>query len=94
MAKGIKTGGGSRQGKPNKSTQYVREAIALIAQRNVGNFEIWLGQVATEDPGKAAELFLKAIEYRQGWRRYCDPHQQPGHRPCLAPQQPKAGPQG
>jgi hypothetical protein len=63
MAKGIKTGGGSRQGKPNKSTQYVREAIALIAQRNVGNFEIWLGQVATEDPGKAAELFLKAIEY-------------------------------
>jgi hypothetical protein len=63
MAKGIKTGGGSRQGKPNKSTQDVREAIALIAQRNVGNFEIWLGQVATEDPGKAAELFLKAIEY-------------------------------
>ena len=63
MAKGIKTGGGSRQGKPNKSTQDVREAIALIAQSNVGNFEIWLGQVATEDPGKAAELFLKAIEY-------------------------------
>jgi hypothetical protein len=63
MAKGIKTGGGSRQGKPNKCTQDVREAIALIAQRNVGNFEIWLGQVATEDPGKAAELFLKAIEY-------------------------------
>ena len=63
MAKGIKTGGGSRQGKPNKSTQDVREAIALIAQRNVGNFEIWLGQVATEYPGKAAELFLKAIEY-------------------------------
>jgi len=63
MEKGIKTGGGSRQGKPNKSTQDVREAIALIAQRNVGNFEIWLGQVATEDPGKAAELFLKAIEY-------------------------------
>lgn len=63
MAKGIKTGGGSRQGKPNKCTQDVREAIALIAQRNVGNFETWLGQVADEDPGKAAELFLKAIEY-------------------------------
>jgi hypothetical protein len=63
MAKGIKTGGGSRQGKPNKSTQDVREAIALIAQRNVGNFETWIGQVAATDPYKAADLFLKAIEY-------------------------------
>ena len=63
MAKGTKTGGGSRQGKPNKTTVDVREAIALIAQRNVEKFEGWLDQVATEDPGKAADLFLKAIEY-------------------------------
>jgi hypothetical protein len=63
MAIGRKTGGGSRQGKPNKTTVDVREAIALIAQRNVVNFENWLNQVANEDPGKAAELYLKAIEY-------------------------------
>jgi len=63
MAIGRKTGGGSRQGVPNKTTVDVREAIALIAQRNVVNFENWLNQVATEDPGKAAELYLKAIEY-------------------------------
>ena len=63
MAIGRKTGGGSRQGKPNKTTVDVREAIALIAQRNVVNFENWLNQVAAEDPGKAAELYLKAIEY-------------------------------
>jgi hypothetical protein len=63
MAKGIKTGGGSRQGVPNRATTDVREAIALIAQRNVGNFENWLGKVAAEDPGKAADLYLKAIEY-------------------------------
>ena len=63
MAKGIKTGGGSRQGVPNRATTDVREAIALIAQRNVGNFETWLGKVAAEDPSKAADLYLKAIEY-------------------------------
>ena len=63
MAKGIKTGGGSRQGVPNRATADVRQAIALIAQRNVGNFETWLGEVALEDPGKAADLYLKAIEY-------------------------------
>jgi hypothetical protein len=63
MAKGTKTGGGSRQGKPNKTTVDVREAIALIAQRNVEKFEGWLDQVASEDPGKAADLVLKAIEY-------------------------------
>jgi hypothetical protein len=51
MAKGIKTGGGSRQGVPNRATADVRQAIALIAQRNVGNFETWLGKVALEDPG-------------------------------------------
>ena len=48
---------------PNKTTVDVREAIALIAQRNVEKFENWLEQVAVEDPGKAADLFLKAIEY-------------------------------
>ena len=63
MAYGRKTGGGSRQGKPNKTTVDVREAIALIAQRNVEKFESWLEQVAAEDPGKAADLYLKAIEY-------------------------------
>jgi hypothetical protein len=63
MAKGIKTGGGSRQGIPNKATQDVRAAIALIAQRNVERFEGWINQVAEQDPGKAADLYLKAIEY-------------------------------
>lgn len=63
MAKGIKTGGGSRQGVPNRATQDVRAAIALIAQRNVDNFERWISQVADEDPAKAADLYLKAIEY-------------------------------
>ena len=62
MTKRVKTGG-RKAGVSNKTTADVREAIALIAQRNIGNFEAWIGQVATTDPYKAADLFLKAIEY-------------------------------
>ena len=62
MAKGIKTGG-RKVGVGNKTTVDVRNAIALIAQDNAGNFARWLGEVALEDPGKAADLYLKAIEY-------------------------------
>ena len=62
MAKGIKTGG-RKAGVGNKTTVDVRNAIALIAQDNAGNFARWLGKVAAEDPGKAADLYLKAIEY-------------------------------
>ena len=62
MAKGIKTGG-RKVGVGNKTTVDVRNAIALIAQDNAGNFAQWLGEVALEDPGKAADLYLKAIEY-------------------------------
>ena len=61
--KGSPKTGGRKAGVGNRITVEVREAIALIAQRNVGNFEEWLGAVAVDDPGKAADLFLKAIEY-------------------------------
>ena len=61
MAKGIKTGGGSRQGKPNKTTQDVRAAIATFASANVGEMSTWLEQI--EDPAKKLDLFLRAIEY-------------------------------
>ncbi|SRR6266403_1115269 len=62
MAKGKKTGGRTK-GVPNAITQDVREAIAVFAERNVGQLEAWLKRVARYDPGKAADIFLKAIEY-------------------------------
>ena len=62
MAKGIKTGG-RKAGVGNMTTVDVRNAIALIAQDNAGNFARWLNEVASEDPAKAADLYLKAIEY-------------------------------
>ena len=61
MAKGMKTGGGSRQGKPNKTTQDVRAAIATFASANVGEMSSWLKQI--DDPAKKLDLFLRAIEY-------------------------------
>lgn len=63
MARGKKTGGGSRKGVPNKATADVRAAIARFAQSTVPQFQEWINRVAQEDPAKAADLFLKAIEY-------------------------------
>jgi len=61
MAKGKKTGGGSRKGIPNKATADVRAAIAQIAQNNVEQVQEWLQQV--EDPAKRVALFLDLCEY-------------------------------
>jgi hypothetical protein len=47
----------------NRYTVDVREAIALIAQRNVERFEEWLDEIAARDPARAAELFLRMLEY-------------------------------
>lgn len=62
MATGYKTGG-RKKGTPNKSTQDVREAIAVFAKGNVSRLQGWLDEIAEEDPGKAADLFLKLLEY-------------------------------
>jgi hypothetical protein len=61
MAKGIKTGGGSRKGIPNKATADVRACMALIAQNNIQNVEEWIRQV--DDPAKRVSLFLDLCEY-------------------------------
>ena len=52
---------GSRKGVPNKATADVREAIAKIAQRNIGAVEGWLREI--EDPAKRVGLFLDMCEY-------------------------------
>lgn len=62
MAKGRKTGG-RQKGVPNRATADVRRMIAQVAERNAAKFEKWLARAAEDDPGKAADLYLKAIEY-------------------------------
>jgi hypothetical protein len=63
MARGRKTGGGSRKGKPNKATQDVRAAIAIFAERNVWKLQQWLDAAAEKDLAKAADLFVRVLEY-------------------------------
>lgn len=60
MARGAKTGG-RQKGTPNKATTDVRAAIAAFASANVGRMSEWLD--AIEDPAKAMDLYLRAIEY-------------------------------
>jgi hypothetical protein len=56
-------GKGRKPGVPNRATAAVREAIALFAEQNVGKLQGWLDRVAARDPAKAAELFVRVLEY-------------------------------
>ena len=62
-------GGGRPKGSPNKATAAVREAIAVFAEGNAHKLQEWLDDVANgvggnkPDPAKAADLYLRAIEY-------------------------------
>ena len=61
--------GGRPKGSPNKATAAVREAIAVFAEGNAHKLQEWLDDVAKgsngnrPDPAKAADLYLRAIEY-------------------------------
>ena len=60
---------GRPKGSPNKATAAVREAIAVFAEGNAHKLQEWLDDVAMgvggnkPDPAKAADLYLRAIEY-------------------------------
>jgi hypothetical protein len=56
-------GKGRKPGVPNKATAAVREAIALFAEQNDGKLQTWLDATAKKNPEKAADLFLRALEY-------------------------------
>lgn len=52
---------GRPKGSPNKTTIEVREAIAQIAQQNVGAVHKWLAEI--DDPAKRLDLYLRLLEY-------------------------------
>lgn len=56
-------GKGRKRGVPNKITQDVRKTMALFAERNIGELEGWIDRVAKNDPARAADLYLRALEY-------------------------------
>ena len=55
--------GGRQKGTPNKTTNDVRKAIALFAENNVHKLEEWLDDVSRDNPAKAAEIYLRVLEY-------------------------------
>lgn len=57
-----KTGGRAR-GTPNVVTRDVRQAIAVFAEGNIHRLQEWLDAVAETDPAKAADLFVRLLEY-------------------------------
>lgn len=64
MAKGRKTGGGSRKGSPNKATVLAREAIGLLIDQNSARLQGWLDEIAQEEGALAAlHCFTDLIEY-------------------------------
>jgi hypothetical protein len=71
MAKGTKTGGGSRKGVPNKVTAEFRDTVRKLLEDNAGNVGRWLTLVAEgdgtdngkPDPAKALDLLSKLAEF-------------------------------
>jgi hypothetical protein len=55
--------GGRQRGTPNRATADVRQAIAVFAEANVHRLQEWLDRIADEDPAKAADIFVRLLEY-------------------------------
>jgi hypothetical protein len=64
MAKGVKTGGGSRAGIPNKATAAAREAISRFVDGNADRLQGWLDEIHQEKGAEAAfRCFSDLLEY-------------------------------
>lgn len=48
---------------PNKVTSQVREVIARFAEENAERVGEWITRAAKKDPARAAELYLRALEF-------------------------------
>lgn len=54
----------NREGRfgPNNSTKMMKEAFAMLVENNLPNLNIWIAQIAAEDPAKAMDLIIKLSE--------------------------------
>ena len=53
---------GRPKGAKNRITEELREAFAMLLENNLEQYEIWLAQVAAQDPAKALDLALRMSE--------------------------------
>jgi hypothetical protein len=56
-------GKGRVAGVPNKLTSDVRTAIASFAEANASKLQVWLDAIARRDPARAADLYVRVLEY-------------------------------
>lgn len=61
MAKGKKTGGGSRKGRPNKATIEFKEALNALMNTAAPDLIKWLEEI--DDPFKRFEVLSKFAEF-------------------------------
>ena len=54
---------GSRKGVPNKATHEIRQAFEMLMTDNLDNMNIWLSDVANEDPERALNIMIKMAEF-------------------------------
>jgi len=53
---------GRTPGIPNRATQKMKEAFALLVEGNLDNMTLWLEQIAQDDPKSAMEIVIKLSE--------------------------------
>jgi hypothetical protein len=55
--------GGRKPGVPNKVTTEFRETVRQLLEDNAANVQVWLAQVAAEDPDKALQRLAQLAEF-------------------------------
>lgn len=63
MAKGRKTGGGSRKGIPNRATADARSVFSALLENNAAQAQELFDRVAKKNPGKALDVLAKLAEF-------------------------------
>lgn len=92
MARGKKTGGGSRKGRPNHATANAREAIGRLVDDNVWRLQGWLNEVAEKDGPEAARHLLEIAAPRLARTELTDADGKPLNLVLMVP--PKASSDG
>jgi len=58
---------GNPEGRPkgalNRNTKQIRQAYQKLTEDNLENMNLWLSQIASEDPAKAMDIMIRLSEY-------------------------------
>lgn len=63
MAKGKKSGGGSRKGQPNKTTAKARELILVAIDSQSEHFNTTMAELRADEPKEWAKIMVKLMDF-------------------------------